>query len=130
MISLEELLAMDIREIIESPDLSGAVISYYSKLYAGGLPVRGCTGSKRNYFRRLQIDGIEIQKKKDMAKYELKPGVGTIRFKNQIYNSSSITDEIAESIIKEYPGQKDSFIIKEVAQETSKTKKPRIQKHK
>lgn len=120
MISLEELIATDIREVLASPELSAAVISYYSKIYAGGLPVRGCNSSKQMYYRRLQIDGLETKQRIDMAKYQLKPTISTIRFKNQIYNSSTITDEIAEGIIKEYPEQINSFIIKEEPKEEVK----------
>jgi hypothetical protein len=128
MISLEELIATDIQKVLASSELSAAVINYYSKLYAGGLPVRGCESSRRMYHRRLQIDGLETKKRIDMAKYQLKSTISTIRFKNQIYNSSTITDEIAEGIIKEYPEQINSFIIKEEPKEEKKEVKAPVKR--
>lgn len=113
MIALIDLLTIGIREILESPDLSRSVVRYYSILYAGGMTVRGCNSSIQMYYRRLQIDGLQTQKRLEMAKYQLKKDVGCIRFKSQMYNSSTITDEIAEQIIAEYPAQAKAFIIKD-----------------
>jgi len=120
MISLEDLLTKDIREVLDTPEYSKAVISYYSKLYAGGQAVRGCNSSKTNYFRRLHIDGLQTKKRIEMSKYQLKPGIGSIRFANQMYNSSTMTDEIAEAIIAQYPKQAASFTISEGTKEEVK----------
>lgn len=113
MIELSQLLAKGIHEVLASRELSGSVMTYYRNIYTGGMPVKSCNDSIRGYFRRLQIDGIETQKKQAMAKYQLKKEVGCIRFKSQMYNSSTITDEIAEQVIKEFPKLASAFDIKE-----------------
>ena len=124
MIALETILAKDVHEIIASRELSGAVLTHYRHLYTGGMPVRSCESSIKGYFRRLQIDGLETKKRLDMSKYQLKKEIGCIRFNNQMYNSSTITDEIAEQIVKEYPKLASSFVIK--AEERQPSEKDRL----
>jgi hypothetical protein len=126
MISLNELLTKDSGEMLNDSLLSEAVVRYYSLLYAGGQNVRRCQTSRSNYFRRLQIDGLQTQTKLTMAKYHLAPG-SVIQYCGQMYNSSTITDEIAEDFISKFPKMKAQFIkVPEVKTETSEAEVPEV----
>ena len=138
MIGLEQLLSYKIEEILESPDLRGAVISYCRKLYYGGALIRSCDSSTKNHFRHLQIDGIETQKRLENMKYPLKKDV-VIVYCGQVYNSSTITDEIAEDYLAKFPKAIVNFDIKkeveakpvevkEAAKPATKVAKPRNKK--
>ena len=124
MISLSELLACPVEEVLKTPSLRQAVISYTMSLFYGGSPVSGCDSSVRNYFRRLQLFGLEQQKKLSIMKYQLKPGLFVV-FNGQSYNSSTMTDNIAEDYLAMFPKAIGNFIINEDAVEAPVEKKPR-----
>ena len=102
MIELELLLSYKIEEVLASPQLRGAVVGFCSKLYYGGRLVKSCDSSIRDHFRHLQIDGIATQKRLANMKYILNPGL-VIVFDNQTYNTSTMTDEIAEAYLEKFP---------------------------
>lgn len=102
MIELDILLSYEIEEVLRTPLLRGAVIGYCSKLYYGGRLVKSCDSSIRDHFRHLQIDGIATQKRLANMKYILNPGL-VIVFDNQTYNTSTMTDEIAEAYLEKFP---------------------------
>jgi len=126
MISLIELLANDVEVVLQTPLLRQAVISYTRNLFYGGAPVSSCDSSVRLYYRKLQLEGAEKQKKLSSMKYQLKPGL-VIVFSGQVYNSSTITDEIAEGYLAKFPKAAGNFIINEEA-EAPKVKAPRKKK--
>jgi len=84
MISLTDLLACEVEEVLTTPLLRQAAVSYTRTLFYGGSPIRSCDSSVRLYFRKLQLEGIEQQKKLSNMKYQLKPGI-VIVFSNQTY---------------------------------------------
>ena len=102
MIELELLLSYKIEEVLASPQLRGAVVGFCSKLYYGGRLVKSCDSSIRDHFRHLQLDGLSTQKKLSNMKYQLKQGL-VIMFDNQTYNTSTMTDEIAEAYLEKFP---------------------------
>lgn len=126
MISLTELLAYPVDEVLQTPPLRQAVITYTRNLFYGGSPVSACDSSVRTYYRRLILEGLEKQKKLDTMKYQLKPGL-VIVYSGQAYNSSTITDEIAEEYLAKFPKAAGNFIINEEA-EAPKVKAPRKKK--
>ena len=126
MISLTELLCHEIEEVLQTPLLRQAVVSYTRNLFYGGNLVSACDSSVRLYFRRLQLEGAEKQKKLDTMKYQLKPGL-VIVYSGQAYNSSTMTDEIAEEYLAKFPKAAGNFIINEEA-EAPKVKAPRKKK--
>ena len=115
MISLIELLANDVEVVLQTPLLRQAVISYTRNLFYGGSPVSSCDSSVRLYYRKLQLEGAEIQKKLSSMKYQLKPGL-VIVFSGQVYNSSTITDEIAEGYLAKFPKAIGNFVVNEDAE--------------
>jgi hypothetical protein len=112
MISLDELIRQDVEEVLITPLLRQAVVSYARSLFYGGSPISSCDSSCRQYFRRLQLEGIEKQQKLLNMKYQLKPGLVLVHL-GQVYNSSTMTDAIAEDYLSKFPKGKASFIIKE-----------------
>lgn len=112
MISLNELIRLDVEEVLVTPLHRQAVISYARHLFNGDNPVAGCDTSVHYYFLRLQKEGIEKQQKLLNMKYQLKPGLVLVHL-GQVYNSSTMTDAIAEDYLSKFPKGKDSFIIKE-----------------
>lgn len=114
MISLNELLAYPVEEVLQTPLLRQAVINYTRNLFYGGGLVNSCDSSCRQYFRRLQLEGARQQEKLMNMKYQLKPGTFIV-FSNQTYNAATITDEIAEDYLKKFPKAIGNFIIKEDA---------------
>ena len=112
MIALNELLAYPVEEVLTTPPLRQAVISYTRNLFYGGSPVSGCDSSVRAYFRRLQLFGLEQQKKLSNMKYQLKPGIFIV-FEGQSYNSSTMTDAIAEAYLERFPKAIGNFIVNE-----------------
>jgi hypothetical protein len=110
MIPLTELLSHEIEEVLATPLLRQAVVSYTRNLFYGGNPVSSCDSSVRLYFRKLQLEGAEIQKKLDTMKYQLKLGL-VIVFSGQAYNSSTMTDEIAEDYLGKFPAMAKNFIM-------------------
>jgi len=130
MIPLAELLCHEIDEVLQTPLLRQAVVSYTRNLFYGGTPVSACDSSVRLYFRRLTLEGAEKQKKIDTMKYQLKPGL-VIVYSGQAYNSSTITDEIAEEYLAKFPKAKGNFIVNEDAPAPAPAeKKPRAKKSK
>ena len=130
MISLTELLAYPVEEVLTTPPLRQAVISYTRNLFYGGSPVSGCDSSVRAYFRRLTIEGLEKQEKLSTMKYQLKPGIFIV-FEGQSYNSSTMTDAIAEAYLERFPRAIGNFIVNEDAPAAAPTeKKPRAKKSK
>lgn len=130
MISLTELLAYPVEEVLQTPPLRQAVITYTRNLFYGGSPVSACDSSVRNYYRRLTLEGLEKQKKLDTMKYQLKPGL-VIVYSGQVYNSSTITDEIAEEYLAKFPKAIGNFIVNEDAPAPAPAeKKPRAKKSK
>ena len=117
MISIDELICLNVEEVLATPLLRQAVISYTRNLFYGGSPVTGCDSSVRIYFRRLQLDGLSQQKKLSEMKYQLKPGI-VKQYRGQTYNSSTMTDEIAERYLAEFPKAVEHFIIKQDAEES------------
>ena len=124
MVPLTELLCHEIEEVLQTPLLRQAVVSYTRNLFYGGNPVSSCDSSVRLYFRKLQLEGAEKQKKLDTMKYQLKPGIFIV-YNGQSYNSSTITDEIAEEYLTKFPKAAGNFIINE---EAPKVKAPRKKK--
>ena len=114
MIALNELLAYPVEEVLQTPPLRQAVITYTRNLFYGGSPVSGCDSSVRNYYRRLTLEGLEKQRKLDTMKYQLKPGL-VIVYSGQAYNSSTMTDEIAEAYLARFPKAIGNFIVNEDA---------------
>ena len=114
MITLTELLSHEIEEVLRTPHLRQAVVSYTRNLFYGGAPVSACDSSCRNYYRRLMLEGVEKQKKLDNMKYQLKPGIFIVH-NGQSYNASTMTDAIAEDYLAKFPKAAGNFIIKEDA---------------
>lgn len=126
MIPLTELLGHEIEEVLQTPLLRQAVVGYTRNLFYGGAPVSGCDSSVRLYYRRLQLEGVEKQKKLDTMKYQLKPGIFIVH-NGQSYNASTMTDAIAEDYLAKFPKAAGNFIINEEA-EAPKPKAPRKKK--
>ena len=126
MIPLTELLGHEIEEVLQTPLLRQAVVGYTRNLFYGGAPVSGCDSSVRLYYRRLQLEGVEKQKKLDTMKYQLKPGIFIVH-NGQSYNASTMTDSIAEDYLAKFPKAAGNFIINEEA-EAPKPKAPRKKK--
>lgn len=114
MIPLTELLSYEIEEVLQTPLLRQAVVSYTRNLFYGGAPVSSCDSSCRNYYRRLQLEGVEKQEKLSTMKYQLKPGIFIVH-NGQSYNSSTMTDAIAKDYLERFPKAAGNFIIKEDA---------------
>ena len=130
MISLTELLAYPVEEVLTTPPLRQAVITYTRNLFYGGSPVSACDSSVRTYYRRLTLEGLEKQKKLDTMKYQLKPGL-VIVYSGQAYNSSTMTDEIAEAYLERFPKAIGNFIVNEDDPAPAPAeKKPRAKKSK
>ena len=110
MISIDELICLNVEEVLATPLLRQAVISFTRNLFYGGSPVSGCDSSVRTYFRRLQIDGLAKQKKLSEMKYQLKPGI-VIQYMGEVYNSSTMTDSIAEAYLAKFPKAEKHFNI-------------------
>ena len=111
MIGLNDLLAYRVEEVLESPPLRKACKDYCAQLFYGGNLLRGCDSSIRQYFRRLQLEGIETLNKKIMTKYNLKKDV-VLTFNGQVYNSATMTDEIAEAYLAQFPKGARHFDVK------------------
>ena len=126
MIPLTELLCHEIEEVLQTPLLRQAVVGYTRNLFYGGAPVSSCDSSVRLYYRRLQLEGVEKQKKLDTMKYQLKPGIFIVH-SGQTYNAATMTDEIAEAYLAKFPKAAGNFIINEEA-EAPKPKAPRKKK--
>ena len=129
MITLTDLLAYEVEEVLITPLLRQAVVSYTRNLFYGGSLINSCDSSVRNYFRRLQLEGIEKQRKMLNMKYQLKQGLVLVHA-GQIYNASTITDEIAEEYLGRFPKAKSNFIITEDTKvdPAPKAVKPRAKK--
>ena len=132
MIPLTELLSHEIEEVLRTPLLRQAVVSYTRSLFYGGAPVSACDSSCRNYYRRLMLEGVEKQKKLDNMKYQLKPGIFIVH-NGQSYNASTMTDSIAEDYLAKFPKAAGNFIIKDAPAEDApveeaKPKAPRKKK--
>jgi hypothetical protein len=129
MIVLTDLLAHDVEEVLVTPLLREATVSYCRRLFYGGSPISSCDSSVTQYFRRLQLQGIEQEKKLSIMKYQLKPGI-VIVYSGQVYNSSTVTDAIAEDYLSKFPKAAANFVIKEDAPalELPKAVKPKTKK--
>ena len=132
MIPLTELLSHEIEEVLRTPLLRQAVVSYTRNLFYGGAPVSSCDSSCRNYYRRLMLEGVEIEKKLSNMKYPLKPGIFIVH-NGQSYNASTMTDSIAEDYLAKFPKAAGNFIIKDEPAEDApaaeaKPKAPRKKK--
>ena len=132
MIPLTELLSHEIEEVLRTPLLRQAVVSYTRNLFYGGAPVSACDSSCRNYYRRLMLEGVEIEKKLSNMKYQLKPGIFIVH-NGQSYNASTMTDSIAEDYLAKFPKAAGNFIIKDepaedAPVEEAKPKAPRKKK--
>lgn len=55
---VKEILNNDVEVVIKSPQLSLSLLKCYSLLYISGAQPRACARSQRDYYRKLQIDGI------------------------------------------------------------------------
>ena len=132
MIPLTDLLSHEIEEVLRTPLLRQAVVSYTRNLFYGGAPVSSCDSSCRNYYRRLMLEGVEIEKKLSIMKYPLKPGIFIVH-NGQSYNASTMTDSIAEDYLAKFPKAAGNFIIKDEPAEDApaaeaKPKAPRKKK--
>ena len=129
MISLTELLAYPVEEVLTTPPLRQAVITYTRNLFYGGSPVSACDSSVRTYYRRLTLEGLEKQKKLDTMKYQLKPGTFIVH-NGQSYNSSTMTDEIAEEYLSKFPTMAKNFVMPKEAPAPAKveTEKEKLTK--
>ena len=132
MIPLTDLLCHEIEEVLRTPLLRQAVVSYTRNLFYGGAPVSSCDSSCRNYYRRLMLEGVEIEKKLSIMKYPLKPGIFIVH-NGQSYNASTMTDSIAEDYLAKFPKAAWNFIIKDEPAEAApaaeaKPKAPRKKK--
>lgn len=110
MIPLTELLSYEIEEVLRTPLLRQAVVSYTRNLFYGGAPVSSCDSSCRNYYRRLQLEGVKKQEKLSTMKYQLKPGIFIVH-NGQSYNSSTMTDKIAEEYLEKFPAMIKNFVV-------------------
>ena len=126
MIPLTELLSHEIEEVLRTPLLRQAVVSYTRNLFYGGQPVGSCDRSVYFFYHKLQKEGIQQQKKLDNMKYQLKPGIFIVH-SGQTYNAATMTDEIAEEYLAKFPKAAGNFIINEEA-EAPKVKAPRKKK--
>ncbi len=129
MIALTDLLAIKVEEVLQTPLLRQALVSYTRTLFYGGSPVSSCDSSCRNYFRRLQLEGVEKQKNLITMKHQLKPGAVLV-FNGQVYNSSTITDKIAEAYLKEFPKGEKNFVAPKVGPKAAAPAKPEGEKEK
>lgn len=128
--TLTELLAYPVEVVLQTPPLRQAVITYTRNLFYGGSPVSACDSSVRTYYRRLTLEGLEKQKKLDTMKYQLKPGIFIVH-NGQSFNSSTMTDAIAEEYLSRFPKAIGNFIVKEdTPSEAPIEKKPRAKKSK
>jgi hypothetical protein len=114
VIGLDEILEHRVGEVLSDPTLLIPMLKYYSQLYLSGGTPRTCESSHKQYYIRLQQDGLERLKKITMAKYQLKPGI-VLTFCGQTYNQGTMTDEIAVNIIAKSPKLISQFNIKEDA---------------
>ena len=131
MIPLTELLSHEIEEVLRTPLLRQAVVSYTRNLFYGGQPVGSCDNSVYFFYHKLQKQGIEQQEKLSNMKYQLKPGIFIVH-NGQSYNASTMTDAIAEDYLAKFPKAIGNFIVNEDAApaEAPVEKKPRAKKSK
>ena len=127
MIPLTELLSHEIEEVLQTPLLRQAVVSYTRNLFYGGAPVSSCDSSCRNYYRRLQLEGVEKQKKLSTMKHQLKPGIFIVH-NGQTYNSSTMTDKIADEYLAKFPAMIKNFIVPKGAPAKAETEKEKLLK--
>ena len=132
MIPLTELLSHEIEEVLRTPLLRQAVVSYTRNLFYGGQPVGSCDNSVYFFYHKLQKQGIEQQEKLSNMKYQLKPGIFIVH-NGQSYNASTMTDAIAEDYLAKFPKAVGNFIIKDEPAEAApaaeaKPKAPRKKK--
>lgn len=132
MIPLTELLTHEIEEVLRTPLLRQAVVSYTRNLFYGGAPVGSCDRSVYFFYHKLQKEGVEKQKKLSTMKYQLKPGIFIVH-NGQSYNASTMTDAIAEDYLAKFPKAVGNFIIKDEPTESApaaeaKPKAPRKKK--
>ena len=132
MIPLTELLSHEIEEVLRTPLLRQAVVSYTRNLFYGGQPVGSCDNSVYFFYHKLQKQGIEQQEKLSNMKYQLKPGIFIVH-NGQSYNASTMTDSIAEDYLAKFPKAAGNFIIKDAPAEDApaaeaKPKAPRKKK--
>lgn len=121
MIPLTELLSYEIEEVLQTPLLRQAVVSYTRNLFYGGAPVSSCDSSCRNYYRRLQLEGVKIEKKLSQMKYQLKPGIFIVH-NGQSYNASTMTDKIAEEYLEKFPAMIKNFVVPKATPATAPAK--------
>ena len=132
MIPLTDLLCHEIEEVLRTPLLRQAVVSYTRNLFYGGQPVGSCDNSVYFFYHKLQKQGIEQQEKLSNMKYQLKPGIFIVH-NGQSYNASTMTDAIAEDYLAKFPKAAGNFIIKDEPAEAAqaaeaKPKAPRKKK--
>ena len=129
MIPLTELLCHEIEEVLQTPLLRQAVVSYTRNLFYGGQPVGSCDRSVYFFYHKLQKEGIQQQKKLDNMKYQIKPG-SFIVHNGQTYNAATITDEIAEEFLAKFPAMANNFNISKEAPAPAKaeTEKEKLMK--
>jgi len=129
--TLDELIRLDVEEILTTPLLRQSVLSYARHLFNGDNPVAGCDTSVHYYFLRLQKEGIEKQQKLLNMKYSIFPKDSILVHNGQVYNSSSLTDEVAEDYLEKFPRALGKSIVinkdavaapKQVPQKTEKEK--------
>jgi hypothetical protein len=128
VIGLEKILEYRVGDVLNDPALLLPMLKYYSQLYLSGGRPRTCASSHKQYYVKLQQDGLERLKKLTMAKYQLKTGV-VITFSGQTYNQGTMTDEIAVNVLEKFPKLAVNFTIKEDVQpkEEVKEAKPKVE---
>jgi hypothetical protein len=113
VITIEQILEVQsnsIQEVLKSPELTRLVLIIYVDLWGCKYP-KFCTRSITEYYEAIKSQGKTKFNQKNMErKYILKEGTQIWSGLHQtFYNSMTITDEIAEQLIKLSPRLKNQF---------------------
>jgi len=107
---INEIQANSIQSVLASAELTRLVLSVYIDLWGCKNP-KFCAVSINQYYGAILKEGLTKFKQKTMArKYILKEGIQIWSGLHQtFYDSMTITDEIAEQLIKLSPRLKNQF---------------------
>lgn len=92
--NVKKILSNDIQEIIKSPELSMLLLITYSKLYLNGAQPRSCERSQKEYYQKLQKNGIMKAKEKKTCVAKFK-GLRFINSMQAHIHGEMITDSQA-----------------------------------
>lgn len=108
--NIEQIKAVSIQEVIKDPELTRLVLQTYVWLFDCKNPMF-CTRSITNYYNEILKNGVKNLTLKTMErKYILKPDVLIWdAVTNEHYNATTITDEIAENMIRVSPRMANQF---------------------